>query len=87
MRSKSRGREVMTSMHRISVEVDRNLVEFRRHPGKLVRIEGSQALVVIDTGDREVPRSRSVSATEFDAKKVIAMFKRNQRRIENCPSK
>ena len=43
-------------MHRISVEVDRNLVEIRRYPGELVRIEGSQALVVIDTGDREVLR-------------------------------
>ena len=50
-------REVTTSMHRISVEVDRHLVEFRRYPGELVRFEGPEALVVVDAGDREVLRS------------------------------
>ncbi len=50
-------REVTILMHRISVEVDRNLVEFRRLPGELVRFEGAEAIVVVDTGDREVLRS------------------------------
>ena len=52
-------REVTASMHRISVEVDRHLVEFRRYPGELVRFEGPEALVVVDAGDREVLRSVS----------------------------
>ncbi len=44
-------------MHRITVEVDRSLVEFRRHPGELVRFEGPEGIVVIDTGGRDVLRS------------------------------
>ncbi len=52
-------REVTTSMHEISVEVDRLLPEFRRRPGQLVRFEGRDAMVVVYTGDREELRTVS----------------------------
>lgn len=46
-------RGVTTTMYEISLEVDRQLPEFRRLAGQLVRIEGSRALIVVDRGERE----------------------------------
>ena len=46
-------REVARAMSEINAEVDRRLPEFRRLPGRLVRVEGADALIVIDTGEHE----------------------------------
>ena len=50
-------REVTEQMHEINHEVDLRLPEFRRLPGQLVRIEGREAIVVLDTGEREELRA------------------------------
>ncbi len=44
-------------MHEINHEVDLRLSEFQRLPGQLVRVEGNEAIVVLDTGEREELRA------------------------------
>jgi hypothetical protein len=46
-------REVATEMTRISTRVGERLPEESRLPGRVERFEGPEALVVIDTGERE----------------------------------
>lgn len=46
-------REVTEQMHHIHLTVGRLMPELERHPGRLVRMEGPEALVVVNTGDRE----------------------------------
>jgi hypothetical protein len=46
-------REVGVLMGEISAKVDERLQQMKRLPGRLVRVEGPNALVVINSGDRE----------------------------------
>jgi len=46
-------RDLIFSMHDVFLKVDQEAEQIRRLPGRLVRSEGKNALVTIDTGDKE----------------------------------
>jgi hypothetical protein len=54
-------REVSALMAKISAKVDERLPQMKRFPGRLVRVEGPAALVVIDNGEREELRNVDAS--------------------------
>ncbi len=54
-------RSVAEEMSDVNRKVDQHLREVRRIPGTLVRTEGDQALVVLETGDREELRELSAA--------------------------
>lgn len=50
-------RSFAQQMTEINRKVDENLPEVRRHSGQLVRIDGNEALVTLEVGDREELRT------------------------------
>jgi hypothetical protein len=58
-------RDVADEMHTINVAVDDELEEVKRLPGQLVRHEGHEAVIVLNTGERE--ELRAVDASYLQA--------------------
>ena len=52
-------RNVATSLHDILMHVDREVNQIKRLPGHVVRVDGPQTIVAVNTGEREELRSFS----------------------------
>lgn len=52
-------RKVAASLHEIVMHVDHEMKQIKRLPGQVVRVEGPQTIVTVDTGEREELRSFS----------------------------
>jgi hypothetical protein len=50
-------RKVATSLHEIVMHVDHEMKQIKRLPGQVVRVDGPQTIVTVNTGEREELRS------------------------------